>query len=257
MRTFGSSFLLLLVGTAAHASEAIAVKARPLRVDISDTSAGYTVLLRGVLSFGKNAGQGYTAPACGFGYWTCPAGERAMCALAFADLEKAARMGTCVGFGQRFSPAGTFRAADAPVSNPDAWPIGMGVVTFSSCATAALPGGGSEPVDLTIACAVASAGSDGGLDAAAQTPDASPDAPRANGGSGGSGVGGSGGAVAGTGGTGGTAGTEGTAGAGTGGTGAPAPKSDDGCAMGTRPSARALPLVILALGLGLIRRRRG
>ena len=80
---------------------------------------------------------GYSNPAEGYMYYTCPAGMKATCQLEWKDI--AANVGTaittCVGYGSDTVPLpGTLRSeCDAP-KNPDMYPISIGVQpAFGPC----------------------------------------------------------------------------------------------------------------------------
>lgn len=199
---------------------------------------------------GGNTGKwaGYTDPAMGYLYYTCPDGQKATCQMEWKDIEAniGAPMEECSGFGDQMTPTGTLRdLCDAP-ADPDPYPIVMGVV------------GGFTP------CAVIN-------EYLATNPDTMCANPSGSGGSGsggsntgGSNTGGSntGGSNAGSGGSAGS----GTAGSGTAGTAGSGTAGSDGgggsvkscsCSMeGTGGEAGGLGAAVLALGLVIGRRRR-
>jgi hypothetical protein len=93
---------------------------------------------------------GFSEPAEGYMYFTCPAGQKATCQLEWADLQKniGKPVTECLGFGGDLSATGTLRKSCDPPSKPDLYPIAMGVVGgFSPCQVigeflTANPGGG-------------------------------------------------------------------------------------------------------------------
>jgi hypothetical protein len=79
---------------------------------------------------------GYAEPALGYLYYECPKGSEATCASEWADVNGniSEPLDVCVGLGDQKVPTGTLRAPGAPVQDPDAYPIAMGVLPgFTPC----------------------------------------------------------------------------------------------------------------------------
>lgn len=79
---------------------------------------------------------GYSVPAHGFMYYECPKGQDKLCTIEWEDLTSASLSGNnCRGWGDNQLPDnGSVRATGSPQDEPDAWPLGMGVVQgFTPC----------------------------------------------------------------------------------------------------------------------------
>src|SRR5262249_50272789 len=99
-----------------------------------------TIEIHGAFMLFDNDGNtmypGYSNPAEGYLYYACPAGQKATCQMEWTEIAK--NIGTptneCVGFGDQMTATGTLRKECDPPTNPDTYPIAMGVVTgFSPC----------------------------------------------------------------------------------------------------------------------------
>lgn len=83
------------------------------------------------LADGKS-GSTYGPAERGYLYYTCPAGQEAICRREWNDLKTVAGKDTGVGFGARYKEKGTIRKADATPASPDVYPIEMGVRRLSA-----------------------------------------------------------------------------------------------------------------------------
>jgi len=77
-------------------------------------------------------GSNYGPAQRGYLYYTCPAGQEAICRREWDDLEAVAGKDTGVGFGARYKPTGRIRKADDKPASPDAYPIERGVMRLSA-----------------------------------------------------------------------------------------------------------------------------
>ena len=73
----------------------------------------------------------YTAPFKGYLYYSAPAGREAVAAREWADLKRVAGTGEIVAFGARGLNNGRMRWADEKPTNPDVYPIHMGVTKIT------------------------------------------------------------------------------------------------------------------------------
>lgn len=258
-KIFCASSALLAVaamGRETHASDQVGAYARPIRVETAGGPSAPTVRISGVIAVADLSTRDYTAPACGYVHYVCPAGKESLCALEWADIAKAAGAGTCVAFGGRYAPGGNgrVRSFSAPAAAPDPYPISMGVIAFDCSKGYHTP---KDRLDLTAPCTVSGGGAGG----------AGGSAGGAGGSAGGSGgAGGSvGGAAGSTGGAGGSAGSPAAGGAGGtsagGAGGGPVVMADgSGCAIAAQGRARGaaagFAMMALALGMALAARAR-
>lgn len=83
------------------------------------------------LSDGKR-GSGYGTAQRGYLYYSCPAGQQAVCRREWADLQSVAGKDTGVGFGGRFVETGRIRPAEQKPASPDVYPIERGIVRLSA-----------------------------------------------------------------------------------------------------------------------------
>src|SRR5829696_4759769 len=83
------------------------------------------------LSDGKR-GSGYGAAERGYLYYSCPAGQQALCRREWADLQSVAGKNTGVGFGGRYVATGRIRKDDEKPASPDVYPIERGVVRLAA-----------------------------------------------------------------------------------------------------------------------------
>lgn len=80
--------------------------------------------------------SGYSEPALGYLYYSCPSGQEATCVSEWKDVEKniAAGADVCVGLGDQSLPTGSLRSPSATPASPDAYPIAMGVLSgYTPC----------------------------------------------------------------------------------------------------------------------------
>jgi hypothetical protein len=90
----------------------------------------------------------YAAPQTGYLYYRCAPNQETTCRKEWTDLKSVAGKGTAVGFGGRYTPTGRVRkAADKP-SEPDVYPIRMGVVRMG-------PGRGQPAIVTALKAALA------------------------------------------------------------------------------------------------------
>ncbi|HVY40676.1 MAG TPA: hypothetical protein VHM31_22210, partial [Polyangia bacterium] len=142
---------------AARASDIQGALVRPTGVtfepDPASPATALRVRIQGVAALAEPTGC-YTAPACGYLYYSCKPGDEALCREQWQEIGVAAGAGHCVSFGARrvngaLADNGHLRAlTDAPAS-PDAYLAseGLGVATIDC--TPALFGCG---ITLTGAC---------------------------------------------------------------------------------------------------------
>ena len=77
-------------------------------------------------------GSNYGPAQRGYLYYTCPAGQEAICRREWEDLKTVAGKNTGVGFGARHKATGRIRKADDKPASPDAYPIERGVMRLSA-----------------------------------------------------------------------------------------------------------------------------
>jgi hypothetical protein len=70
----------------------------------------------------------YAAPQTGYLYYRCAPNQETTCRKEWADLKAVAGKGVGVGFGGRYTPTGRVRKATDKPSEPELYPIRMGVV---------------------------------------------------------------------------------------------------------------------------------
>jgi hypothetical protein len=250
--SLGIALFVLGLAPAAHATGPAGIWSEVSHVVYEPSAQAPTrIQIHGCFSFATSTpsacqgGQGaynYSCPASGYMYFECPAGDEALCKLQWSEIEASIGQPSCVGWGQFDQAKGSVRAITDPPSNPDPYPLGMGVDTV----------GGTPCLVLDAQCSGkdAGAGGSGGSVGA--------------GGSGAAGAGGTAGSGGGSG-SGGASATGGTAGAapGTGGSGAGS--NDDssgdegGCTLSsarTRSGGAALGMLALGAAVAFARRRR-
>jgi hypothetical protein len=117
-----------------HASDFVGVYAVVEKVVLEpNASAPDRVQVWGAfaLSDGKR-GSGYEAAQRGYLYYSCPAGQQAICQREWADLQRVAGKDIGVGFGGRYVANGRIRKLDEKPASPDPYPIERGVVQLSA-----------------------------------------------------------------------------------------------------------------------------
>lgn len=77
-------------------------------------------------------GSNYGPAQRGYLYYSCPAGQEAICRREWDDLTAVAGKDNGVGFGARYKPTGRIRKADDKPASPDAYPIERGVMRLSA-----------------------------------------------------------------------------------------------------------------------------
>lgn len=116
----------------------------PLDVTImGGEGATPTVVIRGLFTVHDGEGpggsqwgmSGFSGAVEGYLYYACPTGQAELCLLAWADIQKATADTPCVGWGDlEGANNGTVRPEGTPLSSPDLFPFGVGVVTgYSPC----------------------------------------------------------------------------------------------------------------------------
>ena len=123
------SMAILLGGApSARASSPLSTWVVASKLDLlPNPQAATSVMIHGAFFFWSNGGQ-YTAPQCGFMYFTCPPGSEALCRMQWMDIVSLTQSNLCAGFGQmNMAPTATFyKPGDTP-GKPDLWDLGMGV----------------------------------------------------------------------------------------------------------------------------------
>jgi hypothetical protein len=96
------------------------------------------VRLCGAFALANINNGSYFGPASGYMYYTCPAGQEALCRMQWQEMMAASTNGKCVGYGQRRDTSGNaanngrIRPPSEAVTGPDSYPVGMGMVTVSN-----------------------------------------------------------------------------------------------------------------------------
>lgn len=80
----------------------------------------------------RKSGSAYGLAQRGYLYYSCPAGQEAVCRREWEDLKSVSGKNTGVGFGERYSDTGRIRKADEKPATPDVYPIARGVVRLSA-----------------------------------------------------------------------------------------------------------------------------
>ena len=80
----------------------------------------------------QKSGSTYGPAQRGYLYYTCPAGQEAVCRREWDDLKSVAGKDIGVGFGQRYKETGRIRKADDKPASPDVYPIDRGIVRLSA-----------------------------------------------------------------------------------------------------------------------------
>jgi hypothetical protein len=74
------------------------------------------------------SGEQYESPKTGYLYYKLPAEKADVARKEWADLKSVAGKHEIIGFGTRFEEKGRIRQAVDKVANPDAYPLGWGLV---------------------------------------------------------------------------------------------------------------------------------
>jgi MYXO-CTERM domain-containing protein len=123
----------------ASASSSFGVNAKPSRVvfEPAAPAAATAVRIVGLIALGGTT-QDFVTPACGYLYYTCKAGDEALCREQWQDLAAAAQAGQCVLFTTRrdgtgmLANVGRLRPLDEAPAGPDIYSArsGLGVMTM-------------------------------------------------------------------------------------------------------------------------------
>lgn len=172
----------LLAGSlsSAWASSPVSTYVVPSQVQfIPDEASATKVIIHGAFFFWQNGGT-YNQPACGYMYFSCQAGQEAMCRMQWTEIKNAIGQQQCEGFGQMMATSkATLRSEDTSPANPDTWDLGIGITPGS------FVGGQCAPA-LALKCPVGPSSVD-------MATTATPDLASGGGGVGGGGGGGGGG----------------------------------------------------------------
>ncbi len=136
-RTIGLAVVGLgLVLTAVlHASDMVGIYSVVEKVVVEpNDKAPERIQIWGAFALAEGRGSTYGSAQRGYLYFTCPAGQEAVCRKEWADLKSVAGKGTAIGIGMRYKPTGRVRKADEKVASPDPYPIQMGVVVVDNAA---------------------------------------------------------------------------------------------------------------------------
>jgi hypothetical protein len=139
MRLHGIVALLLLAGSnglsgPAPVSDPIGLYAVVEKVVMEPSeSAPERIQVWGAFAVAETTSpDAYSAPQTGYLYYRCQSGQETTCRNEWADLKSVAGKGIGVGFGGRRTPTGRVRKASDKPSDPDPYPIRMGVVRMGS-----------------------------------------------------------------------------------------------------------------------------
>jgi hypothetical protein len=123
----------LIWGATAWASDPVGIFALVEKVvPEPNAQAPERVQVWGVFELPGRDGESYTSPARGYLYFGLTPGQEQTCRREWADLQRIAGTGQCVGFGSRYRVKAALRKADEKPSAPDAYPVEMGLVKISS-----------------------------------------------------------------------------------------------------------------------------
>jgi hypothetical protein len=120
---------LLLTAVAARASDPIGIYAVIDKVVLEPkTGSPKRAQVWGVFRLAM-AGRGdtYAAPVRGYLYYGLTPGKEGACRKEWADLQRVAGRGRCVGFGSRHKAKGAVRRADQEPKKPDPYPVAIGL----------------------------------------------------------------------------------------------------------------------------------
>ncbi|MBM3833924.1 MAG: hypothetical protein FJ403_11770 [Verrucomicrobia bacterium] len=82
----------------------------------------------GAFAFAEGRGDAYAAPKRGYLYYKLPAEKAKAARTEWADLKLAAGKSEVIGFGARYGEKGKLRKPDEKPENPDAYPVGWGLI---------------------------------------------------------------------------------------------------------------------------------
>ena len=120
--------LALFPSGPARASTPNAIYVFPSQVDfLPDQATATKVIIHGAFFFWQNGGT-YSAPKCGYMYFTCPPGSEAMCRMQWGEINNGISGQFCDGFGtMNMMTTATLRTEGTVPANPDTYDLGMGV----------------------------------------------------------------------------------------------------------------------------------
>lgn len=146
MRSANVFKTLLALGVVLGATDAAAslpagvwVKVKKVVFEPNATSPTKIQIHGAAMLYDKSTGTsyaGYTEPAFGYLYYSCPSGQEKTCVSEWADVEKNIKDldDVCIGLGDQSLPTGSLRAPNATPVTPDVYPIALGVLTgFTPC----------------------------------------------------------------------------------------------------------------------------
>lgn len=118
----------LMAEGAAQASSPSATYVVPSVVDFfPDAATATSVRIEGAF-FSYQTGGSYGAPACGYMYFSCPAGSEKMCRMQWTEIKNAIGQPSCQGFGPQSTVSkATLRSLGTPLGTPDLWDLGIGI----------------------------------------------------------------------------------------------------------------------------------
>ena len=117
---------LSLLSTPAFASFPVGVVGLVESVNIDTRSTPSRVDIHGHLVVWDAKSSSYGAVTRGYAFYDCPTGKESVCALEWADIQRSAGSGNCIGWGDQTQPTGSIRAEGTALGQPDAYPIQYG-----------------------------------------------------------------------------------------------------------------------------------
>lgn len=131
---------VLGAGVVAEASDPVGIYARidkvvlePADQKLEHIQVWGAFALAKVLKGGR--GDEYEPPVRGYMYFSIQPGKEDVCRKEWADLQRVAGTGQCLGFGSRYQPKGRIRMATEEAKKPDAYPLGYGLAKMENRAT--------------------------------------------------------------------------------------------------------------------------
>lgn len=83
----------------------------------------------------KGGGDRYESPRKGYLYYKLPTDKPEVARKEWADLKAVAGKRDIIGFGTRFGEKGTVRKTNDKAANPDAYPVGWGLIRMNDRGT--------------------------------------------------------------------------------------------------------------------------
>jgi len=111
-----------------HASDPMGVYCIIDKVALEPADCPERAQISGVCAQANLRDWTFQSPARGYFYYSVPAGKEEQARSEWADLKSTASTGQVVGFGRRYFPVGKFRTDEAKPTNPDTYPLFMGVM---------------------------------------------------------------------------------------------------------------------------------